>query len=169
MSTEAQIEIARIRKRPKIANSTKKNWENVLISDENILHVKENNAWEILTNGSGRKSHEAFGGWGLYALQMSKSHMAQPRRWFSKGGTVGGCGTNMMGELAGLSEALSFALEVARSAHSGYHCEYFSIHSPNPKPCVDFNTEQTNVENMNKRISDCTEADIECVFEFSPR
>ena len=90
MSTEAQIEIARIWKRLEIADSIKKDWENVLVSDENILHVKENNAWEILTNGSGRKSHEAFGGWGLYALQMSKSHMAQPRKWFSKRGTVGG-------------------------------------------------------------------------------
>ena len=69
-----------------------------------------------------------------------------------------------MGELAGLLEALSFALEVARSAHSGYHSEYFSIHSPTPKPCVDFNTEKTNVESMSERISDCIEDDIERVF-----
>ena len=121
----AQIEIARTWKRTKLANRVKMFWEEITVKEEDLHNVKRHTFWECFTDGSGRKPHEKVGGWGLWCVQARDEGSFSPRLCFSRGGTVGGRGTNMMGEIAALREALSLAAELGRKFVRSVQTETF--------------------------------------------
>ena len=48
---------------------------------------------------------------GVFTIQACASLIWKERRWYKRGGPIGGRGTNMLGELAGLQDSLRVAIQ----------------------------------------------------------
>ena len=54
---------------------------------------------------------------GVFTIQACASLIWKERRWYKRGGPIGGRGTNMLGELAGLQDSLRVAIQFGKEGH----------------------------------------------------